>query len=723
MHRTQVNYSDSDSPIEKRHFTIALAGNPNAGKTSIFNLLTGLHQKTGNFPGITVEKKEGYYSSSNQSKIKIIDFPGTYSLYPNSLDERIVVQTFTNPQDDNYPDGIVYVADVTKLEQHLLLLTQLRDLGIPLVLVLNMIDLVTQSDLIIDISKLEEFLQIPIFQVSSRTGSGMKALKAGLEEFAQHQPHPGAAKPFIGFDTLETKAIQSIQKTVSTNSPYQALLVAHHYQWLPFLSAEEKNIIAEALKQQPFEPLNQQIRETMKRYDRFTPVVKKALKRPSRTNNDTSITEYLDNILTHPLWGSLLFVALMVLVFQAIYAWAAYPMEWIEIGVGKIGETISQYLPGGWFTDLLIEGILAGLGGILVFVPQIAILFFLISLLEEVGYMARAAFLFDRTMQLFGLNGRSVVALVSGGACAIPAIMSTRNIANWKERLITIMVTPLISCSARIPVYAVLVGFVVPSSQVLGIFNLQGIAFMGLYLLGIIAALLSALVFKWILKTGETSFLMLELPEYRLPVWRNVAVEVYDKVKAFVIEAGKVIFVISIILWFLASYGPGTAMQDAEQMAITTAQSENLDVQATNDLIAASKIEASYAGYIGKTIEPVIRPLGYDWKIGIALITSFAAREVFIGTMATIYSIGSEENTLRIRDRMAKEVNPRTGQPTYNLATSLSLLIFYVFAMQCMSTLAVVKRETNSWKWPIIQFLFMSGLAYLGAFLAYRIFS
>ena len=722
MHRTQVNFSDSDSPIEKQHFTIALAGNPNAGKTSIFNLLTGLHQKTGNFPGITVEKKEGYFSLPDQSKITIIDFPGTYSLYPNSLDERIVVQTFTNPSDNNYPNGIVYIADVTKLEQHLLLLTQLKDLGIPIILVLNMIDLVAPGDLVIDIAKLEEFLHVPIFQVSSRTGKGINELKAGIEAFTKQPPTQGITKPFIGFDTLETKVIQGVQKNVATNSPYQALLVAHHHQWLPFLSAEEKHSLEEELKPHAFEPLNQQIRETMKRYDRFTPVVKKALKRPSKPNNETSFTEYLDNILTHPFWGSLIFVALMILVFQAIYAWAAYPMDWIEAGVGKIGEIINQSLPNGWFTDLLTEGILAGLGGILVFVPQIAILFFLISLLEEVGYMARAAFLFDRTMQLFGLNGRSVVALVSGGACAIPAIMSTRNIANWKERLITIMVTPLISCSARIPVYAVLVGFVVPSSKVLGIFNLQGIAFMGLYFLGILAALLSALVFKLVLKTGETSFLMLELPEYRLPVWRNVGVEVYDKVKAFVIEAGKVIFVISIILWFLASYGPGTAMQDAAQEAMTIAQSENLDEQSTNDLIAASKIEASYAGFIGKTIEPVIRPLGYDWKIGIALITSFAAREVFIGTMATIYSIGSEENTLRIRDRMAKEVNPRTGLPTYDLATSLSLLIFYVFAMQCMSTLAVVKRETNSWKWPIIQFLFMSGLAYFGALIAYWLF-
>jgi ferrous iron transport protein B len=414
---------------------------------------------------------------------------------------------------------------------------------------------------------------------------------------------------------------------------------------------------------------------------------------------------------------------LMLFVFQAIFAWSSYPMDLIDASFAYLTEVVKGALPGGWFTDLLTDGILAGIGGVVIFIPQIAILFFLISLLEEVGYMARAAFIFDRIMQFFGLNGRSIVALVSAGACAIPAIMSTRTIGNWKERLITIMVSPLISCSARIPVYAVLIGFVVPSTLVWGVFNMQGLAFMGLYLLGIIAALLVAVVFKYIIKTEERSFLMLELPEYRTPVMRNVLLTVWEKVKAFILEAGRIILIISVVLWFLASYGMPSKMAAAEQEALSAAQTQQLDEQEKENLLAAKKIEASFAGQLGKAIEPVIQPLGFDWKMGIALITSFAAREVFVGTMATIYSIGSADDENSVRERMAKEVDPVTGKPVYDLATALSLLIFYVFAMQCMSTLAVVKRETKSWKWPIVQFAFMTGLAYLGSLITYQIFS
>ena len=413
----------------------------------------------------------------------------------------------------------------------------------------------------------------------------------------------------------------------------------------------------------------------------------------------------------------------MALVFQAIYAWATYPMDLIEGFFGTIGSFIQTTLPEGWFSSLLTDGLLAGLGGVFVFIPQIAILFFLISILEEIGYMARAAFLFDRVMQVFGLNGRSIVALISGGACAIPAIMSTRTISNWKERLITIMVTPLISCSARIPVYTVLIGFVVPAQTVWGFFNLQGLAFMALYILGIIAALLSALVFKLILKTNESSYLMLEMPTYRRPVFRNVFLTVWEKVKTFVLEAGKVILILSLVLWVLSSYGMPEQMAAAETEATSIAEQQQLSTEAAADVLAAKKLEASFAGQLGQLIEPVIEPLGFDWKIGIALLTSFAAREVFVGTMATIYSIGSTDDEFAIRDKMAQEVNPVTGAPVYNMATSLSLLLFYVFAMQCLSTLAVVRRETKSWKWPIIQFVFMTALAYFSSLAVYQIFA
>ena len=490
---------------------------------------------------------------------------------------------------------------------------------------------------------------------------------------------------------------------------------------LNFLSSEDKNQIGQLVKENNFNRLANQVREVMQRFDRFTPMLKKAIHRTDA--NKITLTEKIDDVVTHRIWGPIIFFIFMLIVFQAIYAWSAFPMDLIESGFASLTETVNSLMPDTWYRSLLTDGIIAGLGGILIFIPQIAILFFLISILEEVGYMARAVFMFDNVMQRFGMNGRSIVALVSSGACAIPAVMSTRTISNWKERLITILVAPFISCSARIPVYTVLIGFVVPTATIWGIFNQQGLAFMGLYIVSIIAALGSAWVFKKILKTEERSFLMLELPEYRMPVFKNVFLNVYEKLKTFIIEAGKVIFVISIVLWALASYGPSNKMELAEQEAISLATQNNLDADARANLVAGKQIEASYAGHLGKFIEPAIQPLGYDWKIGIALITSFAAREVFIGTMATIYSIGSTDDESTIRERMAKETNPLTGKPTYNFATSLSLLVFYIFAMMCMSTLAVVKRETGGWKWPIIQFFFMTGLAYLSALVVYQVFS
>ena len=705
---------------EKRLYTVALLGNPNCGKSSVFNQLTGLRQKVGNFPGVTVDKKIGKLSLPDETEVQIIDFPGTYSFYPTSADERIVVQTLSNPQSPDYPDAVVYIADVTKLEKHLLLFSQINDLNIPLLLGLNMADIAKLEGLEVDTQLLEKKLGAPVVTLSGRTGEGMDELKAKIAAMLQELSNSEKHRPFYRCAPSEHAVAAVANQYFPKANSYQSLLIAHHYEWLPFLSDDKKEKIAEAAKTHQFVPLKSQVTETMERYRQFTPVVQKAIKKSSKVRN--SLSERLDNILTHNIFGPFIFFVLMLMVFQAIFSWASLPMDLIEGFFNWSGEWVKATLPEGWFTDLLTDGILAGLGGILVFIPQIAILFFLIALLEEVGYMARAAYMFDQVMQRFGLNGRSIVALISGGACAIPAIMSTRTIGNWKERLITILVTPFISCSARIPVYTVLIGFVVPPTAIAGgLFNLQGLAFMGLYLLGILAALVAAWIFKLILKTQETSFLMLELPEYRSPVIRNVLLEVWEKVSTFVKEAGQIILGISIVLWLLASYGPSEAMQKAEQAAIKIAASQQLSVKDTEDLVAAHKIEASFAGHLGKAIEPVIRPLGYDWKIGIALITSFAAREVFVGTMATIYSIGSSDDEFSIKSRMAQERHPDTGKPVYTLAASLSLLIFYVFAMQCMSTLAVVYRETKSWKWPLIQFLFMSGLAYLGALFTYQL--
>ena len=691
--------------------TIAIVGNPNSGKSSIFNKLTGLRQKTGNFPGVTVEKKSGKLALSKGNDITLIDFPGTYSLYPTSSEERIVLNVFTNPNDANYPDAVVYVADVTNLEKHLLLLTQIMDLGLPCLLALNMSDIADKKGIFIDENRLSKFLKIPVITVSGRTGSNLEILKTAIGQLLN--PSHKKFEPFYSFNNIENKVAEVVGSITETKNLYRNKLIAHHFEKLPFLSKKEKEGINGINKENGFEDLSLQIVETMQRFDKFAPIAKKVA---SSSSKKTGFTDKVDAILTHKVFAPIIFFVIMLLVFQAIYAWASYPMDWIESGFAAINQLVKNTFPTGWATDLLTDGILAGLGGIMVFIPQIAILFFLISILEEAGYMARAVYIFDKLMQQFGMNGRSVVALISGGACAIPAIMSTRTISNWKERLITIMVTPLISCSARIPVYAVLIGFVVPSATFMGIFNLQGIAFMGLYLLGIASAFISALVFKTILKSNEQSFLMMQLPPYRWPVWRNVWQNALEKVSAFVVEAGKIIMIISIVLWALASYGPSSKMEQAGSEAITLAQEQSLDETATADLIAAKKIEASFAGHIGKAIEPAIQPLGFDWKIGIALITSFAAREVFVGTMATIYSIGSSEDEQTIRERLAAAKNPVTGAKVYSAATSLSLLIFYVFAMQCMSTLAVVKKETGSWKWAVIQFFYMSGLAYLGSF-------
>ncbi len=699
-----------------RLFTFAVIGNPNSGKTSLFNQLTGLRQKTGNFPGVTVEKKSANIQISENQLITLIDFPGTYSLYPTAEDERIVVQMLTNPKDTHYPDAIIYVADVSRLDKHLLLFTQVYDLGLPIILALNMTDVAEKEGTQVQTDLLAKALQVPVVPVSGRTGSGLAQLRREMLQLCFASDSTNA--PFYTLSTQEIELQHLISKTLPVNTPYQAVLLAHHHGWLPFLNEAQRQQIQAACKHVAFNSLHHQVQETMQRFDRFTPIVQKIMRKGHSAA--ATLTQRLDALLLHPVLGLVFFFVLMLLVFQAIFSWATYPMDWIEGVFAEAGNWAKYVLGSGWLSSLIADGILAGLGGVLVFIPQIAILFLLISILEEVGYMARVAFLFDRLMQAFGMNGRSVVALISGGACAIPAIMSTRTISNWKERLITIMVTPMISCSARIPVFIVLIGFVVPAEALYGWG--QGLAMMGLYLLGIGGALLSAFVFKWILKNRDQSFLMLELPDYRPPVMRNVLLTVWEKVKAFVTEAGKIIIIISIILWALASYGPPGALAQAEAEAITYASDNQLNTQEIQALVAARQIEASYAGILGKTLEPAIRPLGFDWKIGIALITSFAAREVFVGTMATIYSLGGTDDESSVRARMAQERNPVTGTPVYGFATALSLLVFYVFAMQCMSTLAVVKRETQTWKWPLIQFTFMSSLAYLSSLIVYQIF-
>ena len=705
--------------MEKKQKTVALIGNPNAGKSSIFNQLTGLRQKVANFPGVTVDKKIGKLNLENHSDVALVDFPGTYSLYPTTSDEKVVTKILCNTQDESFPDAIVYVADLTNLEKHLLLLAQIKDLNIPIVLALNMIDLAAKEGIKYDLDILSNFFQVKIVTVSGKYGVNLDTLRTEIDSLLSQKIAPFSRALYIP-NQAEQAMIQEVTAGTPVTSSYQALVIAHHFDWFSFVSNAQKANLAKAVKEHHFQDLRFQIDETMRRFDLFLPVLKKATIHTDLQKS--TISDRLDAVLTHRFWGMLIYFITIFLVFQSIFTLAEYPKSIIETIFADSAEYVKGSLSAHWTTSLLSDGIIAGLSGVVVFIPQIAILFFLLSLLEESGYMARVVFMFDSLMQKFGLNGRSMVALISGGACAIPAIMSTRTIENWKERLITIMVTPLISCSARIPVYAVLVGFVVPSEVKWLGFSAQGWVFTGLYLLGIVAALLSALVFKLILKSDTTSSLMMEMPQYRLPLLKNTFYAVLEKVKSFVHEAGKTIFVISIVLWFLAYFGPSAAMQNAENQANTFAKEHNLDEKQSSDLLASYKIEASYAGIMGKAIEPAIRPLGFDWKIGIALITSFAAREVFVGTMATIYSIGSsKDDSSTISEKMAHEKRA-DGTPVYNTATALSLLIFYVFAMQCMSTLAVTKRETKSWKWAFIQFLFMSVLAYLSSFLVYQLF-
>ncbi|MCB0528134.1 MAG: ferrous iron transport protein B [Saprospiraceae bacterium] len=714
-----------------RPLKVALIGNPNSGKSTVFNQLTGLRQKTGNFPGVTVDIKEGRLRFPSGAEATLIDLPGTYSLYPTSSDEKIVAAVLTNPSDTFFFYFLVYVADVTHLEKHMLLLTQLMDLGLPVLLALNMSDTAKEMGMAVDVAVLSKRLRIPIVSISGRTGENIQMLMHELEKVI-HGIQPGKKSPstvFYKLRDVEKPVVEAIRQNTNIDNAYRALLLAHHHSWLPFLQKHERETLAAIVQTKEFPSLRAQVDETLDRFDRFTPLVRDAIQQSQAISNTN--TDRIDAVLTHRLLGPLTFFAVMLMVFMAIFFGYDLSGGWVENISGSAIDTVGDTLPDSWFSSLLVKGVLPGLQGVLVFVPQIALLFLLITILEEVGYMARAVFIFDKTMRRFGMNGRSIVALIGGGACAVPAIMGTRTISNWKERIITVMVTPFISCSARIPVYLVLIPVALPSSS----WWTKALVFGGMYFFGLSAALGAAYVFKKILKTSDPSFLALELPEYRMPHWKNVWLTVWEKVRAFIAGAGKIIFLISIALWILGNTGPEGALERAEKNVILSysamATHEELD-----DKIAAKKLEASYAGMLGKYIEPAIRPLGYDWKIGIALLSSFAAREVFNGTMYTIYSLESvgkleEEASSNQRPferygRLRRQMTDDTfenGDRIYTFATGISLLIFYALAMQCMSTLAVVRRETGAWKWPIFQFLFMSGLAYLAAWLAFTLLS
>lgn len=701
-----------------RPVRVALVGNPNSGKSSLFNILTGLNQKIGNFPGITVEKHVGTSRLSQELSAEIIDLPGTYSIYPRSLDERIVSEVLLDHHSSNTPDVVVVVADATNLKRGLLLLTQIIDLGVPCLLALNMMDLAARAKLSYDLNKLSEILGVDVIPINARDGSGIDALKLRLARTTLP-----SSRSILPVWEEAKKPVEELRNSLGIDNDYEAYLFLEQPQSLGFLSNESRKLVDNVRAHHDFFPGKFQGAETIRRYGFIQDTLNEVTlhtadpewKRTSRR---------LDRILTHRIFGYVIFFLILFLIFQSIFTWAEVPMDLIDGFFASASDWLGSVLPAGPLTNLVTHGILPGIGGIVIFIPQIAILFCFISLLEESGYMARVVFLMDKIMRKFGLNGKSVVPLMSGVACAIPAIMSTRTIDNYKERIITIFVTPLMSCSARLPVFTILIALIIPEQAQFWIFNLQGLTLMGLYLLGFAAAIFSAMIMNLLLKNRERSYLIMELPAYRWPKWSNVGFTLVEKTKAFVFEAGKIILAISIVLWVLASYSPYDT--DAAVQAIRdrgAAQSVPLN-QVENE-VAAYKLETSYAGIIGKTLEPVIRPLGYDWKIGIALITSFAAREVFVGTIATIYSIGDTDpdDTTTIRSRLKAEINPRTGGPMFTPAVGFSLLIFYTFAMQCMSTIAVVYRETKGWRWPMIQLVYLSLLAYLAAWTVFHVLS
>ncbi|MGV8993296.1 MAG: ferrous iron transport protein B [Flavobacterium sp.] len=699
--------------MSDHHIKIALIGNPNTGKTSVFNQLTGLNQQVGNYPGITVEKKIGKCKLAPHIKADILDLPGTYSLNASSMDENVVIELLLNKNDPNFPDVAVVVSDVENLKRNLLLFTQIKDLQIPTILAINMADRMEYKGISLDIPHLEKELKTRIALISSRKGYGIDKLKQLILEYEEL-----SVEPCLNASSIDPEYFEKLAKAFPNQLLYKLWLVIT--QDVNFLNLD-RNEIRSSFTKSHSDLKRLQQKETIKRYQFINDVLKVGQTINLETAKDFRIK--LDRVLTHKVWGYAIFFAILFIIFQSIFNWSEIPMDFIDESFASLSSFTENNLPAGVFTNLLAQGIIPGIGGIIIFIPQIAFLFLFISLLEESGYMSRVVFLMDKLMRKFGLSGKSVVPLISGTACAIPAIMATRNIENWKERLITILVVPFTTCSARLPVYAIIISLVIPDKSLFGFLNLQGLVLMALYLMGFGMAIISAWILNMVLKIKGKTFFVVEMPNYKMPLLKNVGLNVIEKTKAFVFGAGKIILAISVVLWFLASYGPGNNFNNAEEVVSENAQATGV-VFTQDDLdheVASFKLRHSYIGIMGKAIEPVIKPLGYDWKIGIAVITSFAAREVFVGTLATIYSVGDSGNDTTIKKKMSEEIDPNTGLKVFNFATGISLLLFYAFAMQCASTIAITKKETNGWKWPMIQLFGMTGFAYILAFIAYQL--
>ena len=695
---------------------VALVGNPNTGKSTLFNVLTGLNQKIGNFPGVTVDKKTGYCDLSDGRRAQIIDLPGTYSLYPKSRDESIVFSVLADKSNPLRPDLVVIILDASNLKRNLLLYTQVADLKLPVIVALNMMDLAKKTGITIDVNTFAQKLGVPVIPISARKIEGIDQLKTAIS----YANKVALQEDTIDVESLAPQLIAQITKEIGVENPYYALQLAHQHETLKFLSPTQSDRIEELEQEFSFHSQKTQATETIARYNFINDLLYDTVKK-NETAHEESISNKIDKVLTHKTFGFIIFFAILLFIFQSIFAWSAYPMELIADFFVWAQSSLHAVLPAGPLTSLVVDGVMGGLSGVMVFIPQIAILFGFISILEDTGYMSRVTFMMDRLMRKVGLNGKSVVPLIGGFACAVPSIMSTRTIENWKDRMITIMVTPLVTCSARLPIYTLLIALVVPNRNVWWLFNLQGLVLTCMYLFSLVSAITVAFVMKFLLKARERGYFIMELPVYRMPRWKNVGQDMYNRAKTFVLQAGKVIIAVSVILWVLASYGPGDRFERIEQKYKQPQYAQNLNPADLHRAMASEKLENSYAGVLGHVIEPVIKPLGFDWKIGIALITSFAAREVFVGTMATIYSVeGDAEKMESVQQKMHSAKSP-DGQPVFTVAVAFSLMMFYAFAMQCASTVAVVYRETKNWRWPASQFVYMTGLAYIVSFITYHL--
>ena len=700
--------------MSKKDIKVALIGNPNTGKTSLFNQLTGLTQKVGNYPGVTVDKKQGSCKLSATQNAVITDLPGTYSINPTSVDESIVLKTLLKKDIKESPDVILVVADVENLKRNLLLFSQIKDLEIPTVLAINMVDQMNRKGISIDLTALKEELNTEVVLISARKNQGIEAVKAAIIKC-----HVAAkATPMCDNKKIDPAYFEELKAINPNYTLYELWLMVTQKNFPEEISKQEKEKLL-SFNKDVSKLKKYQHKETIYRYQEINKILKNTYLVDKSKAKD--LRAKLDKVFTHRIFGYFIFLLVLLLIFQSIFDWSSLPMDLIDTTFAELSDFARSNLPTGVLSDLIVEGIIPGIGGVIIFIPQIAILFLFIAVLEETGYMSRVVFLMDKIMRRFGMNGKSIIPLISGTACAIPAIMATRTISSWKERLITILVVPFTTCSARLPVYAILISLIIPDTKIFGFYNLQAFTLLMLYALGFGTAILAAYILQKTLKIKSNSFFVVEMPNYKLPSVKNVLFDVLEKTKAFVLGAGKIILALSVVLWFLASNGP-ESYKNAEQNTIEKVANKNLGTDELQQKIAAVKLENSYIGIMGKSIEPAIRPLGYDWKIGIALITSFAAREVFVGTLATIYSVGSDdENTTTIKEKMRSEINPATGKKIFNFPAGMSLLVFYAFAMQCMATLAIVKRETKSWKWPLIQLFGMTGLAYICSLIVFQI--